>query len=216
MLDIIFFALIAAFIGFRIYNVLGHKNFEPGSAKPVQQSKKPQGKVIDAEYKLVKPAEDEMLDEKFGKDMADKIREINKYDPTFRVEDFIIGTKKAFEIIIKAFSSGNKDALKPLLSVDVYKNFSDEIDKRTAQSQVEETTLVAIISSTMKNIILNKKYVRIAVQVVSEQINVMRDKQGKIVGGDPSKVDRVEETWTFGRNLSSGNPNWELVETAAV
>jgi len=216
MIDIIFFAAIAAFIGFRLYNVLGHKNFEPGKINSTPVTNNGPEKTLDANYTIIKPEDDSVLNEKFGKTMADNIREIRKYDPSFKAESFIDGAKKAFEIIVKAFSSGNKDALKPLLSKDVFQNFANEIDKRAAQEKAEETTLVAIISSNIKNIALNKKYVKIAIQIVSEQINVIRDKQGKIVDGNPSKVDRVEELWTFGRDLSSTNPNWELLETAAV
>jgi hypothetical protein len=216
MIDIIFFAAIAAFIGFRLYNVLGHKNFEhPEVAPSPMQGKNPE-QVIDASYSIVNSEDDLELDEKFGKILADKIREITKYDPSFKVENFVTGAKKAFEIILKAFSSGDKNTLEPLLSKDVYRNFSNEIDRRAAQEHVEEATLVSIPSSNITNIVLSKKYVKIAVQIVSEQINVIRDKQGKIVDGNPSKVDRMEELWTFGRDLSSGNPNWRLLETAAI
>lgn len=216
MLDIIFFAAIAAFIGFRLYNTLGHKNFEPGIAVAPKIEKNKPEKVIDASYTIVQPEDDNVLEEKFGKNLAENIREIRKHDASFTVEGFLLGAKKAFEIIVKAFSTGNKEALKPLLSKEVYTNFANEIDKREAQNQVEETTLVAILSSNIKNIVLNKKYVRIAVQIVSEQVNVIRDRQGKIIEGNPSQMDKVEELWIFGRDLSSTNPNWELLETAAV
>jgi predicted lipid-binding transport protein (Tim44 family) len=214
MLDIIFFAAIAAFIGFRLYNVLGHKNFEPGKVANTPAPEAKTGKVVDADFTIITQEEDKDLETKFGKELADKIREISKKDPSFNAENFTSGAKKAFEIILKAFSGGDKESLQPLLSPDVYKSFANEIDKREAQERVEETTLVAVLSATIKNIVLNKKYVKIAVQIVSEQINIIRDKQGKIIEGDPSKVDRIEELWTFGRDISSNNPNWKLLETA--
>ena len=216
MLDILFFAVIAAFIGFRLYNALGHKNFEPGKVATSPKVENKPEKIVDASYTIVTTEDDSILNEKFGEKLAGNIREIRKSDPSFVTGSFLNGVRKAFEIIVKAFSSGDKNALKPLLSKDVYINFAGEIDKRETQNQQEETTLVAILSSDIKNIALNRKYVKIAVQIVSEQINVIRDRQGKIIDGNPSQVDKVEEIWTFGRNLESANPNWELLETAAI
>ncbi len=216
MLDIIFFAAIAAFIGFRLYNALGHKNFEPGKVVSAANPESKPDKVIEANFTIIKPEDDNALEEKFGKNLAEKIREIRKYEQAFTAENFIFGAKKAFEIILKAFSSGDKATLQPLLSEEVYNNFAGEIDKREHEHLIEETTLVAILSTNIKNIILNKKYVKVAVQIVSEQINIMRDKQGKIISGNPSRVDKVEELWVFGRDLASSNPNWKLLETAAV
>lgn len=216
MLDIIFFAAIAAFIGFRLYNVLGHRNFESGASAAPSSKKNAPEKVIDASYIVLKPDDDKILEEKFGKNLAEKIGEVKKYDSSFTVESFITGAKKAFEIIVKAFSAGNKEALKTLLSSEVYTNFVNEIDKRETKNRFEETTLVAILAANIKNIMLNRKYVRVAVQIVSEQINIIRDKQGKIIEGNPSQVTRVEELWTFGRDLGSTDPNWELLEIAAV
>lgn len=214
MLDIIFFAAIAAFIGFRLYNALGRKDFDHGDV--VHHPSVPDT-VIETSYVEIKPATDDgQLEEKFGKKLAEKIREIRKIDPSFTAEAFLVGAKKAFEMIVKAFSSLDKTTLKPLLSKEVYKNFSLEIDSRTESDNIAETTVVAIPSSSIKDIVLNQKYVRIAVKIVSEQVHVIRDKKGTIIEGDPSQIDKIEEIWTFGRDLSSLNPNWELLETATV
>lgn len=212
MIDIIFFAAIAVFVGLKLYNTLGNKDFEP-----TQVATNPGGvKVVDASYIEIKPSEDANLDETFGKKLADKLREVMKHDPSFRIDSFLSGATKAFEIIVKAFSAGDKYAMKPLLHKDVYDNFANIIDERANSENVHETTLLAIISSTVKDIFLSKKYARIAVQIISEQVNLVRDKQGKIIEGNPSHVDKVAEIWTFGRDLSSHNPNWELLETAAA
>lgn len=214
MLDIIFLAFIAAFIGFRLYNALGRKDFEHGNV--VHHPAAPP-KVIETSYVEIKPAtDDSQLEEKFGIKLAEKIREIRKIDPSFTVESFLSGAKKAFEIIVKAFSNLDKATLKPLLSKEVYNSFSLEIDSRAQSQQIQETTLVAIPLSSIKEIILSQKYVRIAVQIVSEQVHIIKDKKGVIIEGDPSQIDRIEEIWTFGRDLTSQNPNWELLETAAA
>lgn len=219
MIDIILFAGIAAFIGFRLYQVLGKKDFEAGKTPAPATPPAPE-KVIDATYVVVKPvvpAEDESkLDEIFGKEIAVSIRNLKKLDPSFSGQAFISGAKKAFEIILKAFASGNRETLQPLLGKDVYKAFSAAIDERAISETVFQTTLVAIASATIKDITVNNKYVRIAVNIVSEQIHLVKDKQGKVVQGNPSQIDKINETWTFGRDINSTNPTWELVETAAA
>ena len=210
MIDLIFFAAVAVFVGLKLYNTLGDKDFEPNQVATDPGSPK----VVDASYIEVKPVDNQKLDETFGEKLADKIRELMKQDPSFRIESFMTGATKAFEIIVKAFSAGDKKTMKPLLHDDVYNNFVNIIDERKNSEKVHETTLLAIASSTVKDIFLSKKYARIAVKIISEQVNLVRDKQGKIIEGNPSHVDKVAEVWTFGRDLRSQNPNWELLETA--
>ncbi len=216
MIDIIFFAAIAAFIGFRVYNVLGRKDFEPDQAGRKMATVPHAEKIIEATYVELKPSDDADLEARFGKKLAESIREIRKYDPAFAAETFLNGARRAFEIIIKAFASGDKATLQPLLSKEVYDKFASEMDRREKTEEIEETTLVAIVSSTIKDIVMNKKYARIAVNIVSEQINIIRDKQGKIIEGNPSQLDKIEEIWTFGRDVSSTNPSWELLGTSAA
>lgn len=212
MIDIIFFAAIAVFVGLKLYNALGSKDFEPTHAA----AEHPGVKVVDANYVEIVEAEEDKLEKTFGKKIADKIKEVKKHDPNFHIDSFIAGAKKAFEIIVRAFGDGDKEALKPLLNKDVYKSFSSIIDERASEETIHETTLLAIVSSTIKDIVLSKKYARIAVQIISEQVNLVRDKHGKIIEGNPSHVDKVAEVWTFGRDLTSENPNWELLETATA
>lgn len=219
MIDIILFAGIAAFIGVRLYNTLGRKDFESDKAKAPVVSPVPE-KVIDASYVVLKPVvaedDDAKLEEVFGKELAIDIRKVRAIDPSFSGQNFLSGAKKAFEVILKAFTSGDKETLKPLLSKDVYKSFEGEIDARAGSDRIVETTLVAIISATIKDIAITNKYAKIATRIVSEQVNLIKDKHGKVVEGNPSQLDRIDEIWTFGRDLSSANPNWELIETAAA
>ena len=214
MFDIILFAAFAIFMGVKLFKTLGQKDFNhkehqnnqvidfPG-AQPNKPSKEEQ-KAFDIDYY-------EEIEKKHGAKITSKIKEIRKIDSNFTAEGFLDGAKKAFEIILESFSSGNKDMLKNLLSNDIYKGFASEIDKREKENQTNETTLVAILSSKIKEIKLSKKTANIALEIASEQINVVKDKDGKVIEGNPSQVEKLSEEWTFSRDLASKNPNWKLV-----
>ncbi len=212
MIDIILFAIFVIFIGYKLYSVLGQTDYNPENpGNKVLNFPDGQGGVAEV---VLQPADDyEELKQKFGAVLAKKIKEIRKYDPDFSCKSFVGGAKQAFEIILESFSKGDKQALKPLLSNEVYQGFASEIDRKNKSGKIEETTLISILKSNIKDIVLSRKIARIAVEIVSEQVNVVRNKDGKIVEGDPSAVDQVSEIWTFSRNLTSANPNWQLVGT---
>ncbi len=212
MFDIIFFAALAFFIGYRLYNVLGKGDFSPKSPITVPET----NKVIETSYVEVPHEDDSRLEEIYGPKIAANIREVRKVDVKFNVENFLYGAKKAFEVTIKSFAKGDKEALKPLLSKEVFASFSTAIDARNNLDKVEDNTLVAILSANIKDIAINKKYALIVVNFISEQINIVRDKQGNIIDGNPSQMDKIEETWTFGRDITSADPNWLLLETAVT
>lgn len=220
--DIIFFAVVAVFFIARLYTTLGRKDFEGDDRTKINLDEK--GKVIrfPGEAGQTKALDLEIEDfieeknqdlEKYGKVLMAKILEMRRYDPSFAADSFLKGASQAFEMVIEAFATGDKRTLKELLSKDVYQGFIGEIEKREKEGKTRETTLVAIVSASIKDIVLNKKYARIAVEFVSEQVNLVKDKTGKVIEGSPSDVEEIRDVWTFARNLTSSNPNWELVET---
>jgi predicted lipid-binding transport protein (Tim44 family) len=214
MLDIILFAAFAVFIGFRLYNALGRKDFSPDETTRNNIVKFPDlDKAVDVKFEEVKDDTAE-LQQKYGADLTTKIKDLQKLDAKFNEADFLAGAKKAFEIILNAFSSGDKEALKPLLSKEIFKVFEQEIDGRQNANTIAKTTLVAILDAKIKDVLMfNKWTANITIEILSEQIRIVTDKDGKLLEGDPSSVDKISETWTFSRNLLSPNPNWELVET---
>jgi predicted lipid-binding transport protein (Tim44 family) len=220
MIDIIIFAAFAVFIGFKLFNALGRKDFDnPKRAAQDNVVRFPAGnndKAVDVKFEEIKDDYEE-LEKKHGLEIANQIKEIRKFDSGFNEKDFLAGAKRAFEMILQAFAKGDKETLKPLLASNIYEGFKAEIDKRELNGEVEETTLVAVLTSEIKDIKMTSKWnARIVVEIVSEQIRLVKDKEGRILQGDPSHVDKVSEIWTFSRNLTSPNPNWELVETGHV
>ena len=130
-------------------------------------------------------------------------------------KDFLVGAKIAYETIITSFSSGNLKNVKELLDKKVYEQFDEAIKSRNATGQVSETTFIGIHSAEIKNHGNKKGFLQVTVSFVSEIISCVKDKDNKILSGDPKKIKKVFDTWTFSKEINSTNPNWLLISTEA-
>ncbi len=218
MADLIFFALVAVFIAWRLKSVLG-RNVEVERKRPpdIKAVKpvfvKPQEQQENVEVaKLAAQQQEESL-KNFPSDLADSLRKMNGMDSSFSAESFVKGAGLAFEMVIKAISKGDERTLEMLLRPDILVIFKEGLAERKAKGLSEETTLIAIKSSEIVSANLKGTVAQVRVKFVSEQVKVTRDSAGRIVDGDPSLVEVVEDVWTFERDMRSGNPNWLLVET---
>jgi len=215
-IDILFFAMVAAFIALRLRSVLGRRTGQERRRTGGWMSTRPNGagdnvvalpdraKSVDAEQ-----AFDEITDERVRQGLI----EIRRAEPSFDLAHFMTGARAAFEMIVEAFSAGDKDALRPLLEDDVFEGFARAIDQREAEGQVLETRLVTVRTQEVAAASMVGARARIALRFVSDQINVLRDAQGRILEGDPSTAEEVVDLWTFERDTRSRDPNWALVET---
>lgn len=218
-LDIILIAAIAAFLIFRLRSVLGRRDghdgrpgYDPfrrdrgGAESPEEE------KVVHLPDRESEPAQPAPPD--FGSGAAaEGMKAIYNIDSSFDPNEFLAGSRQAFEIIVAAFADGNKQGLRPLLANDVYDDFAGAIDARESESQSLVTTLVGIDSAEIIEAELQGKTAFITVKFVSQQINVTRDSEGRIVDGAPGETVTVTDIWTFARNLRSRDPNWSLVAT---
>ena len=190
-LDIILLAMIAGFIILRLRGILGrrtgHKKkvFEDLFSKKVTQR--------DTEKKVVN------LNSSKLDDVAKK--------------QFIKGAKAAYEMIITSFAKGDKNALKPLLNKEIYQNFSNEIDHRKKENLKSELTFVGVKSAEIKNFEKKDNIYIFTVNFVSEIITYRKDKNNKVIEGNPDIIKTVNDVWKFSKNMWSSNPNWYLVET---
>ena len=190
-LDIILLAIIAGFIILRLRGILGRRT---GHKKKVFGD--PFGKKVTQRYT-----------EKKVVDLAS-----SKLDNAAK-EQFIKGAKAAYEMIITSFAKGDKNTLKPLLDKEIYKNFSDEIDHRKKENLKSELTFVGVKSAEIKNFEKNNNVYTFTVNFVSEIITCKKDKNNKIIEGNPDIIKTVNDVWKFSKNMWSNNPNWYLVET---
>ena len=151
-----------------------------------------------------------------GSPLAKSLMQIIKIDPSFEPEHFVRGAKAAYEMIVMAFAEGNRKSLKQLLSSEVYEGFSSALDEREKQGESVESSFVGIGKADIIEANLKNKLAQITVKFVSELITATRDKEGRVIDGDPNAVREVTDIWTFAREVSSRDPNWKLVATEAA
>jgi predicted lipid-binding transport protein (Tim44 family) len=189
-IDIILLAMIAGFIFLRLRGILGKRSgFEGKSTRPF----------------------DKILNEV-------KTNEPVKVKETFDEEDqkeFLNGAKIAYETIITDFSDNDNKITtsKPLLNKQIYKQFDEALKERSSRGHYAEITFIGINSAIIKEQKKIDKILNVTVEFIAEVITCIRDKDKKIISGDPEKIKKIYDTWVFSRDVTSTNPNWQLVNT---
>jgi len=233
-IDIILFAMIAAFLILRLRSVLGRRDGHEGNYRdpfkpdPADSSDPPEAgdeagmdNVVqmpgrdDTEYDDLDAGE-EILNEVADDPLSIGMMQIVRADPGFDTEDFLVGGRVAFEMVLGAYASGDRETLKNLLSPGVLDNFLHAIDDRESAGYVMEDTLVGIRSADIVEAFMEGGVSNITVKFVSEQVNVTRDDQGHVIDGSPNQVTDVVDFWTFERDSRSSDPNWSLVATRSL
>ena len=103
--------------------------------------------------------------------------------------------------------------MKQILSKKVYDQFEKAINEKKSSGQISETTFIGINSAEIKNHENNKGFLEVTVDFASEIISCIKDKDNKVLSGDPKKIKKVYDTWVFSKETSSNNPNWLLIGT---
>ena len=188
-IDIILLAMIAGFIFLRLRGILGKKTgFEEDINSNFQQET--------TEVKPEKKLNSESFDEKEKK-------------------EFLKGAQIAYETIVTNFSKGKLKDIKSLLDLKVYEQFNSALNERNSKNYLSETTFIGINSAEIKDHKQNKNMLEVTVEFVSEIISCIKDKENKIISGDPEKVKKVHDVWKFAKDSRSNNPNWLLIDTQA-
>ena len=187
-IDIILLAMIAGFIFLRLRGILGKRT-----------------------------GHEENLDSSFTTDFTSekklkkKITQSN-FDKKAK-ENFLQGAKIAYETIITNFAEGNLKNIRYLLDNKVFDQFSEALKDRKNKGFKSETTFIGINSATIKDHSTINNILEVTVDFVSEIISCVKDKDNKILSGDPKKVKKVFDTWKFSKDSRSNNPNWLLIDT---
>lgn len=226
--DIIFFAIMAGFILFKLYSTLGKHGGTPpkagtkGGTNAEAMAQWLQNRSAPAATTTMKEAE--MITLRTDKDNLGKrpvftapvqqaLQQITAADSQFDVEYFMQGAQNAYEIVIKAFNSGDKETLRMLLSPEVYDAFMKQFDSLKAQGYTENVTIVSVDQANITQAALNGFTARIEVAFASQQVIVTKDTNGRVVEGDPTQAERVEDAWVFQRDVTSAEPTWVIVST---
>ncbi len=150
-----------------------------------------------------------------GSSVAKGIESLVEADSNFSPGEFLGGARMAYEMIVNAFAEGDKQALKPLLSREVYDGFVAAIDERKKLKHVLESKFVGINKADISKINIAGGDAQISVKFVSDLITATLDDEGTVIDGDPSEIQEITDVWTFERPISSRDPNWRLVATEA-
>lgn len=215
-LDLIFFGAVAVFLVLRLRSVLGRRTGteqrrDPFAGAPAKDqpaaARAPNGALPDISAKpaIGTPANDAPA--------LPGLARVRAADPSFDEGSFLGGARAAFEMIVGAYAAGDSATLRPLLSDEVFANFSRAIQDRQKKGLSLSTTLVGIRSVEILEADVQGRNAVVTVKIVSDQINVTHDSEGRMVEGDATAVVTVTDIWTFSRNVRSRDPNWTLVAT---
>ena len=218
--DIIFFAVVAIYLGIKLFSVLGRKNeqdtnLESRRASYVMPEAMNANKPVMMGQGVKQPEviiKNNLDDFKFSSEVAKSgIKEIIEKDSTFSLEHFVEGAKIAIEMLFKAFSEGDKKTLKALLTDELYANFEKQIDDANAKNYITTKSLVGIDETEIVSASTSGSRVRIGLRFMTEQINVTKDSNGNTIEGDSKKIENVEDVIEYERNTRSSNPNWTII-----
>ena len=136
-------------------------------------------------------------------------------EPAFNVTDFLKGARGAYEMILMAYDKGDLPRIKAFLGDDVATTFATSIADRDTQGLTVISTFSGIREMTLSSATFDptSKTAEIAVRFTGELSRTVRDKSGTVVDGGPTAIIRQRDTWTFGRRMGAGDPNWQLVAT---
>ena len=189
-IDIILLAMIAGFIILRLRNILGRRTGHE--------------EKIYSDYT-------KKFDELTKKNFKPKKSNLNVLEGEEK-EKFLKGAEVAYETIITSFAKGEQNKLDSLLTKDMARSFSEAINQRNKNNIKSELTFIGFKESKLEKYEKIKTDFIATVKFVSEIISVKKDKDNKVIEGNPDRIKTVTDHWKFTKNIFSKNPNWYLAE----
>ena len=189
-IDIILLGMIAGFIILRLRNILGRKTGHETKIHPG---------FADKEFNIPK-------------------KNIKNFTQNHDVlegqekKEFLKGAEIAYETILTSFASGDSKKLKTLLTPDMATNFDIAIQARNKENIKSDFTFIGVKESSVEKYEKIRNELFASVRFVSEVISVKKDKDDKIIEGNPNKIKQVTDYWKFTRNILKKGPNWYLSE----
>tara|TARA_B100000214_G_C23850268_1_gene573056 strand:- start:305 stop:901 length:597 start_codon:yes stop_codon:yes gene_type:complete len=187
-IDIILLAMIAGFIFLRLRGILGKRTGFEGKAPGQFQE------VLKKVEKIQTKKKNETFD-------------------TNAQKDFLKGAKIAYETVITDFSDNDNKITtsKSLLGRKIYDQFNQALKERNDRGHYAEITFIGINSAKIKEHEKSGNILNVTVDFIAEVITCIKDKDKKIISGSPDKIKKIYDTWVFSRDMTSPNPNWQLV-----
>ena len=209
-LEFIILLILALGLLFRLYRVFGTDNKESGIKiilKPVDKTAEKQilqniSQIIDQKDNILSGLSTDSLKEQENQEQE----KLNK-------EIFLNGAKKVFELILSAFNQGDLTPVRELMSKKVFDAFNQVIENRRADNITSEVDFICFDKSEIKDVKNLKNTIKVVVEFVSEQVSILKNKDGEVIEGDENFVQKITDMWTFERPKNAKNNIWTLVST---
>lgn len=213
-IDIILLAMIAGFIILRLRSVLGRRTGHEGPPQSAPGKLQPADGPDDrTAIRTDDNQEAEVIPLNVDSKTRRALTDISRADHSFDLERFLAGARQAYEMILDAFWKSDKDTLRKFLSKDVYDQFVSAIDERERKGHKHESRILDITEMKIVDAAFEDNTAEITLAFESDVVLVVRDEDGKLVEGNISDTIKVDDVWTFARDVDTDDPNWILVST---
>jgi predicted lipid-binding transport protein (Tim44 family) len=221
-LDLILFAMVAAFLVLRLRSVLGRRTgFErprregPGAYDTSTRTAPPTEATPELPPAQPQAEGARRIVPDQRSPVGQALMRIRGVDPSFDPNQFLDGAEGAFRMVVDAFAGGDRQTLKMLLSEETYAGFEGEISRREAAGETQRSEVRGVQETAIEAADLRGTVADVTVRFVSDQVNLTTAKDGSIAGGADAVVE-LTDIWTFQRDLSSQDPTWKLVATRSA
>lgn len=213
MTVIVILALVALFIGLRLYSVLGERTGH--EQQPILKPADPDARVEPrvSQPSSVTPTAAEAGDMAFVPTAGPGVRAILSADPSFDVARFLEGAKAAYRLILEAFWKGEIDSVRSHVDDHVYQTFADAVEQRRKEGLTLDNRLVTIDQAVISEATVDRGVAMLTVRFEADIAAVTRNLEGQVVAGSMSDAVQTRDLWTFRRDISTRDPNWLLIET---
>jgi predicted lipid-binding transport protein (Tim44 family) len=215
-IQIVILAMIAAFLGLRLYSVLGRRAEHEEETIQGRFDEKPG--IPGSSPRLVNPATQTATQPRREANAAIPavergLRDIAAADRRFDITSFLDGARSAYPMILEAYWRGDKEELSQLCDRDVFEGFAGAIDARVAAGETLDNRLVRIEDMTIVTASFEAPMARVAVRFAADIASVTRDSKGLVIAGSLDDAVQSRDVWTFSRDVTSAEPDWMLDET---
>jgi predicted lipid-binding transport protein (Tim44 family) len=209
---IVILALVALFIGLRLYSVLGERTGH--EQQPILKPADPARVGPQVSQPSPPPsAPAESGDMAFVPTAGPGVRAILAADPSFDVAKFLEGAQAAYRMILESFWKGDLDAVRAHIDDHVRETFEAAVEQRKKDGLSLDNRLVAIDQAVISEASAEKGVAIVTVRFEADIAAVTRNAAGEVVAGSLSDAVQTRDLWTFRRDTTSRDPNWVLIET---
>jgi len=209
---IVILALVALFIGLRLYAVLGERT---GHEQPILKPADPEARLDQPVHAAPREAAkaSESGDLAYLPMAGPGVRALLAADPSFDVARFLEGAAGAYRMILEAFWKGDLEAIKPHVAPHVYDSFAAAVEQRAKDGHKLDNRLVALEPAVITDAAVENGAAVVTARFEADIAAVTRNAEGEVVAGSMSDAIQTRDRWTFRRDISSRDPNWLLIET---